>query len=444
MSLPTLRKALQRVRTRARLWRLVAVVPWALATGLSIYAIAVVSDSGGQIPAVAGTAAYLIVTAGSLLIWDRRRPLTDARLARLLDERLDLMDLLSTAQEVDPRANPVTSALVAQAEARARVIYTGDVVMLRVPRVGLLSLTASLLLAIGSHLAPVSSVALNVLPDKSHVSAEHVLGVASLAKSAANMRRDPHMSAVARALEDLATESESGSISDTARLAELLHALDRLSLPGAREPLLAAGGRANDVGPHTLETVLTQLEERLTRQATLTGLGEEAFVFPEENWQVFPPSDGTVVGDATQLGSGPTSTEHSQGGPPSNLGALDELAAEGQDAPADLIGASSQSSAGGSSMAGLGTQDLLGDPSGDALPQSVEVVTIEGAEAEDGRRVSMELAPKDTDRPLTPEELDFAYGQSRDLPLVTVTYIPQRFGVVAGVYFLPSQETVKR
>lgn len=449
MSLPAVRAVIRRVRGRVRFGRLIAIATWACSGGAVAFGAAVMSGGALDLALLSGAVASVILCSAAFLAWEVARPLTEARVARLVDDRLGLLDLLSTAIEVDPRSNPVALALTLQAESRAPDLSAAEVVDFRWTKTGALLLAATLMVAVTAPMlrGPFSSIARRAPDAVGTVTADQVLEVASLAEAAAEAQRDPHLAAVARALQELVRDGSDGetrTVTDTASLTELLNTLDRLSLPGARQPLLAAGGGEGESDGTSLESALARLEKRLTRQAMFTGLDEEAMVFPEENWQVFSPREGDVAGDATQAGTGPVSADLSKQGTSASVPSLAELSPGDDIGTAELLGASSDSSAGGSSLAGLGTQDLFGDATAEAFADTAEAVKVDGTESSDGRRVTMGLAPDASGEPISPEQLDFAYGRPRDLPDTAVSALPPRFGSVAATYFLPSQETVRR
>src|SRR5690606_38737779 len=119
---------------------------------------------------------------------------------------------------------------------------------------------------------------------------------------------------------------------------------------------------------------------------------------------------------------------------------------EGEVETAAIIGASADSVAGASSMAGQGTKDLFGEGAGSQVASSseIETVSVAGTEVEDGRRVRVEYAPETSAEEAEALEFVLAPWQPHGLPSLAVSDLPHRFRSVAGRYFLPTQETIYR
>src|SRR5690606_34786907 len=120
------------------------------------------------------------------------------------------------------------------ADRRARVVVPTNVVSVRWPRSGvaaglaMCALCAASLGLGGAEVVPLDAPA----SVAEAVSVESVRTLAAAAQEAAEARRDPHLAALAKALEELADEADSlgdVSVTDTSTLAELVQALDRLA-----------------------------------------------------------------------------------------------------------------------------------------------------------------------------------------------------------------------
>ena len=446
MSPDALPTALARVRSRARVARLAAVLPWALAAGAAAYAIGHLAGAGVAAPVLLGAAVALVALLGGLVAWGAWRPLTDARVARLADDRLGQRDLFSSAIEVSPAASVVAMALHLEAGRRSDQVRAADVVALRLPRGGTLALVVVLAAGALVQLWTAGRGPLSAgVSAEDAASVERVLELAEVTAAAAEARRDPHLAAVATALAELAEEAAARgerTIADVERLEGLVAALERLAMPAGSLGARSARAPGEDVPQG--ET-MAGLEERLASMARLSGQGEAPTYDPETTWlEGDLVRQEPVLGDAPNLSRPPGAAA---GEAPDGLDAAPSQAdgdAESDIASAFIIGASSESAAGASSMAGQGTQDLFGEAAAVTPPGALETVTAQGVETEDGRRVSVELSPDAAEAQGSEEGFELTAWRPTGLPQVASSDLPFKFRTVAGGYFLPPQETVSR
>src|SRR5690606_11396231 len=297
-ALPT---ALARVRSRARVARLAAVLPWALAAGAAAYAIGHLAGAGVAAPVLLGAAVALVALLGGLVAWGAWRPLTDARVARLADDRLGQRDLFSSAIEVSPAASVVAMALHLEAGRRSDQVRAADVVALRLPRGGTLALVVVLAAGALVQLWTAGRGPLSAgVSAEDAASVERVLELAEVTAAAAEARRDPHLAAVATALAELAEEAAARgerTIADVERLEGLVAALERLAMPAGSLGARSARAPGEDV---PLGETMAGLEERLASMARLSGQGEAPTYDPETTWL-----EGDLVRQEPVLGDAP-------------------------------------------------------------------------------------------------------------------------------------------
>lgn len=440
---------LARVRARARLARVAAVLPWAVVAGALTHTAAHLSGAPAATSWTAGLAVAAACAALVPLAWGLLRPLTPRRVARLIDERTEQQDRFSTAVEVGPTAGLLAAALHRDVARRAARIGAGDVVTLRWPRVAPAALAAALGVAVAAQaLVPAGTPARRAGLAGDAVTVERLEALAELAAEAAEARRDPHMAAVANALAELAEEAAARGereVSDVTKLSELVRALDRLVAPrgSLTTPTALASANRTDV---PLNETLSALEERLTRISALTGQGEYSDYYdPETTWL-----EGDRMRQGPTLGDAPDVTR------PDNVAGAEAAAGlenapvqAGDEGPIDaasafIIGASSTSTSGASSMAGEGTEELFGDADAAVQAPGIETVGVQGTESEDGRRISVEVSPDAADATDAGGSYETATWRPNGLPQVAVRSLPLRYRSVAGAYFLPPQETVSR
>lgn len=452
---PVLSAVLERVRARLRVARLVSVAPWSAAAAAAATVIGNAAGLQGYSLLLVGLGTVLVSTVAALVAWGVARPLTVARVARFVDARLDQHDLFSTAIEVSADSGVLAAALHRDADRRARVVVPTNVVSVRWPRSGvaaglaMCALCAASLGLGGAEVVPLDAPA----SVAEAVSVESVRTLAAAAQEAAEARRDPHLAALAKALEELADEADSlgeVSVTDTSTLAELVQALDRLApaafrRAGAPQPEAADPGLPPGIEP--LPEAVSRLSE------TFAEVSERARMVGEDIFEYEMPFAETDFGAR----AGAVDGEFDLDGPPG--GARDGAAQGIQQAPSEgvgeregevetaaIIGASADSVAGASSMAGQGTKDLFGEGAGSQVASSseIETVSVAGTEVEDGRRVRVEYAPETSAEEAEALEFVLAPWQPHGLPSLAVSDLPHRFRSVAGRYFLPTQETIYR
>lgn len=437
------------VRTRLQLKRLTIALPWSLAFGASVFGVAVGLGRPAVDAIVLALLATLACTAASLVLWQHLRPLSPSRVARIVDRRLGLHELLATTLEVGSTTNVVAAALHRSADTHAATIDVSSVEPLRWPiGASVVAFFAVMLGALSMAFLGGERTVQAVAQPISPVTAAEVSALAALVRDAAEQRTDQHLAAVAGALEELAAESgarQEAHISDTKRLAELLRSLDRITAPagylGNRSTVASPLDTASDSG---VAEMMQALELRL---APLPVGQSDPDVFDiETTWL---PGDQMrqepILGDggATNRPEGPVEARYvsvdSVDGQPSQT---DDAATAEIDSAA-IIGASKDATTGASELAGLGTQDLFGNVDEIATPADTDTISLSGQETE-GRRVAVELSPDAVDAQLAGGTGTVGDWRHADLPQLALNDLPILYRPVAGDYFLPSQETVSR
>lgn len=431
-----------------RLARAVSLAPWSLAAGVIAYLAARVTGAAAPLQAALGLGAPVLCAALGVALWGFLRPLTPSRIARLVDERTGQQDRFSTAVEVDASSSLLAAALHRDAARRSAHIRDHDVVAFRVPRLATAALAATVGIAVAAQaLAPLAGSAMLATAPEDAITVERVRELAELAAQVAEARQDPHLAAVAKALAELAEEASARNAvePDAANLGELVRALDRLLAP--RGSLTASTARASaNRSDAPLGESLSSVEERLERMLALALPGERGdYDDPETTWlEGDRVRQGPILGDAPDLNlsSNAAGSQAAEG--------LENAAVQASDEPpgdltsAFIIGASSDSTRGDSSMAGQGTEELFGEEGTTAEAVAAETLGVQGTETEDGRRVSVEVAPDAAEQGAATGTYVVAAWLPTGLPQVATQSLPFKYRSVAGNYFLPPQQTASR
>jgi len=436
-----------RVRGRARTARAAAVTPWAFLGGAAAFAALRLSSVPSPTAALYGVGAALLLVAVATSVWGLFRPLTAVRVARLVDQRLGQMDRFATVVELGAAEGRVIAALRQDAAARAASISPADAVPLRWSRPAVVGLVAALGVALAAQqlAAPPAGSTAAAAPEP--ITVDRVLELAEVAEAAAEKREDEHMAAVAAALAELAEEAASrneNEVTDLARLGELVSTLERLMSPLGSTATRSARADAGQSDPGALSEAMAALEQRLERIATQV-FGMDTELDPETFWlEGDRIRQGEIMGDAPDL-SRPAGASGSEA--PAGMENAQAVASE--EAPQDLssgfiVGASSDSSVGDSSMAGQGAQDLFGDETVGASIWPFEAIGVSGEDDDEGRRVNVELAPEASETQGAEGTFALADWLPSSRPLSPAGELPFRYRSVAGGYFLPSQETANR
>jgi hypothetical protein len=388
---------IERYRHRLRVRRAATAAAWALAggAGLALAGAAGVRAGvlAGPVPGAAAVAFGLCLGAALLA----PRVADAAAAARALDRRLGLGERLATAREIAGRTDPVARALVADAEARAAAIgpealpgrvARGARLGAAVAGAALAGLAALALVPAGVGEGPAAEAA--AVPATATV--EDVMLMAELVASAAVLRDEDTLSAVAAELRTLAREAGRGL--GQRELEERLGALVEAAavgfdrdppdwLPADRHDLAALGAgmaahKARLQAAQALNAEVAARNREFLQAFWDEQQAEEAALAALEPVPSFPLD-----------GPGPGPGDAGAGVPPP--GAAPPGAAGMAGAPA---GAAEASGLGEGEAAGGGAQPLGRDEGYlRRVAGRTEAVSLAAAEHRDGNRIRMEGAP---------------------------------------------------
>lgn len=438
--------------TRARLimQRALKWLVWGLAVGGFTYGASVMFDGTAVVAVVMSIAfALMVVVLGAL--WNNKRsPLTPSSVAKIIDSRADLRERISTSLEVPATAGVIARALHRDAHAKASGIDAAAIAPWRLPVI------AATALLMGAGFALVSSITSGETdlttrsesisaPADTRVDVERVLDLAELAEAAAEDRDDPLLGALSLALRDLAREtldSGASAVADDETLQDLLGTLataigseDALRHMGAVDREATASTEATP----SLSEAMSILEERLA-PPTIPGPNDPDF---------FDVELARLPGDRRDSSEGPASTVERPEGPVEanylSQQVRDDLAARttsesvSEIGAAEIIGASQDASAGQSQLAGQGSQQLDGQTSETVRPETSQLVAVEGRERDEGRRIELDLTPRQGWQDEAAGGFEVGPWLSGDEARVTAQVIPFAYRTAAGRFFAPSQ-----
>lgn len=428
MKLPAnLKRLTARYRLRVFLRRLTASAAGTFAAAGLYLVSAALLGLPGQPPVIAGAAACaaLLLAAASLLV----APAGPAAASRFI-EAADpaLHSKLSTALELEQRgdtAGPVRQAQLRDAAREASGLIPRERVPLTPPRTLLLSLGgAAALLGAASVLQPAGSPA--VLPDSTgstmadtRLSGEERTGIAENLQELATLfsgldeeEENPYLRAISRQLEELGRRVADDGATREETAAELERLLQHTRTVRDIQEAPEAKERLQEL-PDFLETALKDLLEPAETLAETdpdaggpeSGAAAEAEGSPSpdgaETALQEPLAEGSDDGNSA---SATAAGDQGEGGSYYEMMLDDETIAElaerameqAESAPEGaIIGASDESGAGDSQLAGEGTQDLFGDDSRESLAGGeIERLDVPEETNPDGRRVRVEVAPE--------------------------------------------------
>lgn len=452
-----LTRLLTAMRSRLLRQRWQTAVLWGVAVGAATGGLARLSGVARTEALVLSLCVIVATSCLSAYASSRRRQLTPQVLARLAENRLGLQQQFSTTLESPSSVSAVSAALHAYTSSLASKIGVESVTPRRRPTRPLAALSLGFCLtAIGATfpggLAPLGARVQPqvVMPDE--VSVDRVLELAESLDAEATSNSDPLLAALAQALRDLAADvskTTDGMVTDRAALEDLLGTTARAlgsNMSGAQvAAALAEGGSRPDAAPEpgsTPQTGVGSTPTATTTDATSNKAYEDSGVLD----MLRAPSGATEATEATDPPA-TGSVERSATGPADYIsGARDALSTQQSsatefDAAAAIIGASSESSAGDSQLAGQGSQELLGEASLTSRAETADLVALTGKERDEGRRIEMELAPStDIAHEGTGQYSIGAWRTSSEAALATDS-LPVRYRAIAGRYFLPAQDT---
>lgn len=428
MKLPAnLKRLTARYRLRVFLRRLTASAAGIFAAAGLYLVSAVLLGLPGQPLVIAGVAsgAAVLLAAVSLLL----APAGPAAASRFI-EAADpaLHSKLSTALELEQRgdtAGPVRQAQLRDAVREASELEPRERVPLTPPRTLLLSLGGAVaLLGAAFVLQPTGSPAIPSDSTGSTVTdtqlsgeerteiADNLQELASLFSGLDEEEENPYLRAISKQLEELGKRVAEEGASREETAAELERLLqhtrtvrDIQEAPEARERLQEL--------PDFLETALKDLLEpaETLAESDPDAAGPESETAADTQGSASQDTSEAALqdplaqdGDDGNSASATAAGEQGEAGSYYEMMLDDETIAElaerameqAESAPEGaIIGASDESGAGDSQLAGEGTQDLFGDDSHESLADAeVERLDVPEETNPDGRRVRMEVAPE--------------------------------------------------
>lgn len=455
----TLDRLLTAIRSRLLIQRWLSAAIWSTAAAAFAYGVGSIIGlpQGVTVWIAIGCCGAVLgaVTYGSR----KRRPLTKPALAVFTEERLGLAQRFSTAVETDPSTGPVTAALHQEVAELAGAVDPVTIVPARVPRNGLIAAAFGVLVALVGLTTPEGArtlvATIPTTADASRIRVETVHALADSVAEAASGTSDPLLAALAEALRSLASDAVSvgsSDITDRTTLEDLLGTLARATGSGLTGEQLASGleEASRRLQPSTrhdadapgseapLTTVVTEIgtDTPMELEDLLARLGGD-----QPAMSSVAADAGTDASSGVERAPGTVSTDYLAG---AQQALSDQARAPvSPDMAAAIIGASEDSSAGASQLAGRGSQALEGEPGAIASPDAAELVALSGRVRDEGRQVEMELSPSGDGGTGGAEKVVLGHWVRSPEAMVRADYVPAAYRRVAGRYFLPSQDTVR-
>ncbi|HLR45991.1 MAG TPA: hypothetical protein VK092_02460 [Deinococcales bacterium] len=425
-----LRESLKRLSARYRLRVFLRSLTAALAgtlaaAGLWLAVSALLGREAQFVPVTLGAAAAALLLAAVITVLVPTDAAAASRFVEAADP--DLHARLSTGLELekqDGTAGPVRQAQLADALHTAGKLKPEERIPLGPPRplfAYLGSAAAVLAVALIIHQPGTTPAADPAAPERT--AAEERLSSEEQAEVAENLRElaelfsgldeeeeDPYLRAIARQLEELSERVAADGADREETAAELERLLqhtrtvqDIQETPEQKERLAEL--------PEQLESALQDVLE--PPEALAEGAADETDGDAEAAADAQAETAGDAAGPSLQDLLDPDGDDSSVATAAGEQGesgsyyemsldddAIAELAErameQAESAPdGDIIGASDESGAGDSQLAGEGTQDLFGDEEGGALAsEEIEQLDVPEETNPDGRRVRVEVAPE--------------------------------------------------
>lgn len=420
---PNLRRLSERYRLRIFLQRLTASAAGTLAlAGLYVGAGPLLGMPVQPLAVTSGAAVAAILLAAILTALARTGPAEASRFIEARDPALHAK--LSTALELGDKTGtpgPVRQAQLLDAAREASRLDPKQRIPLGVPP-RLLAwfgsaaalLTVMLVLQPGAGPAASSAGPGHVLPDERLTEDEQAAVAANLQELATlfneldEEEENPYLRAIARQLEELSERVATDGATRDETAAELERLLQHTRTVRDIQETPEQKDRLAEL-PDFLETALQDLLEppemladagTETPEASADSPGSEPGDGAEASLQDAPVSDDDDGNAATATAAGEQGESGSYYEVTLDADTIAELAErameQAESAPEGaIIGASDESGAGDSQLAGEGTQDLFGEEHADQLAAGeIEQLEVPEETNPDGRRVRVEVAPE--------------------------------------------------